>query len=125
MHRDQKIEFFNQMSNPTDVVRVQISDKDLAESPSLLNEAGDHVVERGLLIRVRRAGIYHDHLVAADQVTVGVGRGRKRGREQRAEEYAVAELNPTFQMITLLLRDAEQSLGEVLDALGQGLDRGE
>src|SRR5262245_32493449 len=106
------------MSNPPDVIGVQVGDNDLAESPSLLNESGDHVVERGLLIRVRRAGIDHDHLVAADQVTVGVSRGRKRGREQRAEEDAVAELDSTLQMIALLLRDTEQSLGEALDAFG-------
>src|SRR5262245_32637805 len=98
------------MRHAADVIGVQMGDDDLAESPPLLHESGDHMVENGLLIGVRRAGIDDDHLISADQVTIGVSRGRKRGRAQRAEEYAVAELHPAFQMITLLLRDAEHSL---------------
>src|SRR5262245_28600148 len=113
------------MRHASDVFGMQVSDDDLAEPPYLLYERCDHAVADCLVSGMRRAGVDHDHVVSADQITVGVSRGRERWRAKRAEEYAVTELDSTFQMVALLLRYAEQTLGEILDAFGQRLDRGE
>src|SRR5262249_60250593 len=111
------------MRDAADVIGMQVSDDDLAESLPLLDKSGDNLIERRLLIGVWRAGINHYHLVAADEVTVGMSRGRDGWRAQRAEEKAVAELDSTFKGISFFLRDAEHSLGEILDAFGHALNR--
>src|SRR5262245_39033882 len=104
------------MRHAADVVRVQMRDDDFAESLALLHETSDHVVEQFLLILVWRTGIDHDHLVAADNVTIGVCRRRNGRRTQGAKVNAISKLHAAFQMIALFLWPAAHPLGEIPNA---------
>ena len=83
--RDRHVPAIGRGLRAADVIAVVVREHDGRKRPASRGIRGQHLIEHILLVRVWRSRI-DDQLwppVGSDQVRIGVGRGRQRGRTQR------------------------------------------
>src|SRR5712692_1220118 len=81
------------MRRASDVIRVKVSQNYFPDAATFLHQAVDECIEFSLFFFVWRCRIDDDQLIAADDVTVGVRRGRQRRGSDWKEKNAGAELD--------------------------------
>lgn len=111
MRRDLHIatELFAKTLDATDVVGVMVREDYLTQSAAFVRKLSDELLERVLLVFVRRAGVYDDEVARAHDVAVGRRRGRLRRRAYGEADEAGKELNPSHGLATRL-RHGQESL---------------
>src|SRR5262245_49108594 len=109
------------MHDPADVIGVQMCDDDLAKSPPAGDKSIDSHIELRLLIGIRRTRIDHDHLVASDEITVGMSCGWNRRRSEGTKEKPIPKLDPLLQMISLDLRNAIHPFCKIVNTFSHRL----